>query len=197
MKSIFTFFIALLASLPTIYAQEYEMADITYRACSGIFTDSQGTMGNYTANETFTTTICSPFTSDKMQVSFTQFDLAPGDVLIAYDGDSPSSPLIGVFGSFLSPSVIEGSLTNTSGCLTFVFTSNPSSLGGAGWTAGIVCANDCQTITSSVTTIPAPSADGIIRICQGDTVDIVGNPNFSMSMELDQLQHLRCLTIRS
>ncbi len=125
MKLIFTFFIALLASLPTIYAQEYEMADITYRACSGIFTDSQGTMGNYTANETFTTTICSPFTSDKMQVSFTQFDLAPGDVLIAYDGDSTSSPFIGAFGNFLSPGVIEGSLSNTSGCLTFVFTSNP------------------------------------------------------------------------
>ena len=179
MKLIFTFLIALLASLPTIYAQEYEMADITYRACTGVFTDSGGTANNYTAGDSFTTTICPAFPNNSLQVSFTQFDLAAGDVLIVYDGDSTASPFIGSYGSFLSPAFLEASTTNSTGCLTFVFTSNQSSSTAQGWEAQINCATDCQTITNNITAVPAPDSDGILRICQGDIISFVGTANFA------------------
>lgn len=165
----------------TINAQEFPMADdITYTECSGSFTDSQGLAADYLPGETLTTTFCSPFSTDRTQISFVQFDLAPGDILIAYDGDSTSAPFLGAYGAFLAPGIVEASITNTTGCLTFVFTSNPVSPGGAGWAGNIICIDDCQTITSSVTTVPAPDADGLLRICQGDTVSIVGTPNFSV-----------------
>jgi gliding motility-associated-like protein len=180
MKKIIFSLISIMLSVFAVSAQEFPMDDILYTECSGNFTDSQGLAADYLPGETFTTTFCSPFPTDLTQIAFTQFDLAPGDVLIAYDGDSSNAPFIGAFGSFLAPSIIEASATNPTGCLTFVFTSNPTSPGAPGWSANVICVDNCQTITSAVTTTPAPDADGVLRICQGDTVDMVGNPNFSV-----------------
>ncbi len=181
MKQLITLFFAFFAISLLSYAQEFPMAeDADYSTCSGIFTDSQGAAANYNPGETLTTTICSPFTTDRIRISFNDFDLAQGDVLIAYDGDSVNAPLIGAFGSFLAPTNVEASAANSSGCLTFVFQSNPNGAGAPGWTANIVCVDDCQSISSSVTTVPAADVDGITRICQGDTVTITGTPSFSV-----------------
>jgi subtilisin-like proprotein convertase family protein len=114
-----------------------------------------------------------------VQVNFSLFNLAPGDVLIAYDGDSTSAPFIGSYGSFLSPTLIEASTTNSTGCLTFVFTSNQNSPTAQGWEAQISCTTDCQTITNNITAVPAPDADGILRVCQGDMISFTGSANFA------------------
>jgi gliding motility-associated-like protein len=158
----------------TISAQEFPMADMLYTECSGTFTDSQGVAADYLPDETFTTTICSPFPTDRVQVAFTQFDLAAGDVLIVYDGDSTSAPFLAAYGSFLAPTTILAGNSNTTGCLTFVFTSNPTSPAAAGWSADLSCIDVCQNIQSQVTVTPAPGVDGLVRVCQGDTVTIDG-----------------------
>ncbi|MGB5980667.1 MAG: gliding motility-associated C-terminal domain-containing protein [Nonlabens sp.] len=161
---------------------EYPMGDMNYSQCLGIFTDSQGMAANYLAGESFTTTICSPFTTDRTAVNFTAFDLAPGDVLIIYDGNNASAPFLGAFGSFATPTFIQASNANTSGCLTFVFTSNPVSPTAAGWEANITCIDACQNIESNVVVSPAPEVDGLVRICQGETVTINGTPVFPASV---------------
>ncbi len=174
------FLLLFVLSIFTATAQDYLMSDNSISACSGTFYDTGGASGNYSAGETLTFTICPPFPNNKIQVDFTSFDLAVGDALVAYDGDSINAPLIGAYGSFLSPDLIEATNSNSSGCLTFVFTSNSSSILGTGWQASIFCDTDCQTITSSVTTIPAPNADGVLRICQGDQVSINESSSFSI-----------------
>ena len=196
MKNFTLFLFAMIAAMVSLNAQnpppdppEFPMGDIQYDVCLGTFTDSQGSDLNYLPSETLTTTICSPFPTDRSFVNFTAFDLAPGDVLIAYDGDSASAPFIGAFGSFLAPSLIEASLSNTSGCLTFVFTSNAVSQTAAGWEATIGCIDSCQTIQSQVTVTPSPSIDGVVRICQGDTVTVNGTPVFpSAGTPTEELQ---------
>lgn len=181
MKNTLIVLIAIISSFSPLNAQQYEMSDTTLTACSGNFTDSQGNSRNYLPGETFETTICSFFSTDRSQLDFTQFQLAPGDVLFAYDGDSSAAPLIGQYENSISPGMIEATVSNSSGCLTFVFASDAASPTDLGWNANISCVNDCQTITSQITTIPSRDFDGVLRICQGDTVDLSGNPSFSVN----------------
>ncbi len=180
MKLKITLVLAFLTTFLQLSAQEYRISNGSASTCSGVFTDSGGTANNYEVNESQTFTICPSFPNNRVQVNFSMFDLAAGDILIVYDGNNTSDPFIGSYGSFLAPTIIEASATNSSGCLTFVFTSNPNSPTATGWEAQINCATDCQTISSTTTTIPAASADGIIRLCQGDTVSITGSSSFTV-----------------
>jgi gliding motility-associated-like protein len=162
-------------------AQEFLMGDGRFTTCSGNFLDSGGVTANYTNGEDTVLTFCSPFPTDKMRVVFNSFALASGDLLFIYDGNSvTTSPLLGVFVGNNSPGTRIASAANTSGCLTFRFRSDTSNTA-AGWNATVSCFDNCQTITSAITTTPAPDADGILRICQGETVNFVGNANFSNS----------------
>ncbi len=180
MKPIFFILTVIITSLSSLVAQEYTMANTSITACSGNFADSQGITRNYSPGESFETTICSFFSTDRTQLDFTQFQLAPGDILYAYDGDSSAAPLIGQYQNSTSPGLIEASISNNSGCLTFVFTSDATSPTDLGWNANISCISDCQTITSQVSTVPSRGFDGVLRICQGDTVDLSGVPSFSV-----------------
>ena len=180
MKAIFIILTVVAMSLSTLVAQEYTMANTSITACSGNFADSQGTTRNYLSGETFETTICSFFSTDRTQLDFTQFQLAPGDILFVHDGDSSAAPLIGQYQNSTSPGLIEASVSNSSGCLTFVFTSDATSPTDLGWNANISCISDCQTIISQVSTVPSRDFDGFLRICQGDTVDLSGIPSFSI-----------------
>lgn len=164
----------------SVNAQEFLMGVGNFTTCSGNFLDSGGVTGNYANGEDAVITFCSPFATDKIQVSFNSFALASGDILFVYDGNSITAPLLGVFVGNNSPNIRTASAANTSGCLTFRFRSD-STNNAAGWNATIACIDNCQTITSAVTTTPAPDADGILRVCQGETVNFVGNPNFSVS----------------
>ncbi|MGB5980799.1 MAG: proprotein convertase P-domain-containing protein [Nonlabens sp.] len=188
-KSIAAVFIIL--SLTFSKAQEIAISDgNNISTCSGLFTDSGGTANSYSADENLTFTIYPSFPNYRTQVDFSLFDLAAGDVLIVYDGDSTSSPFIGSYGSFLAPTTIAASLNNSTGSLTFVFTSNASSSTAAGWEGQITCNTDCQTITSGITVLPAPDVDGILRVCQGEVIDIAGNPMFSDNASGSSTQYL-------
>ena len=102
--------------------------------CTGTFFDSGGAFGNYGNGESFTHTICSN-AGNCVAVNFTSFDLESGfDELTIHDGPSAASPVIGIYSGTSSP----GTVPSTSGCLTFVFTSD-GSVTRAGWQANISC----------------------------------------------------------
>ncbi len=106
--------------------------------CSGNhFYDNGGATGNYANNSNDTTVICASTPGDIVEVVFNSFNLENGwDDLYVYDGDNTSSALIGVFsGTTIPGPFLAGS---TSGCLTFVFTSD-GSVNRPGWDATVNC----------------------------------------------------------
>src|SRR5690554_27606 len=141
--------------------------------CSGTFYDSGGNGSNYGSSENNTFTIC-PDNGGMTNVDFTSFELENGwDFLTIYDGNSTSAPTLGSYTGTAGPGFVAATTSNTSGCLTFVFSSDPSS-NYAGWSANIACTQPCQDIIANAIFSPAPDGDGIIRICQGTAVTMNG-----------------------
>jgi gliding motility-associated-like protein len=150
-------------------------------ACTGTFYDS-GITGSYSNNLNQTFTICPSTPGARLNVNFSSFALESSyDYLTIYDGNSTSAASLGTFTGSVGPGNISASVNNASGCLTFRFTSD-GSVTYAGWVAAISCILPCQTITSNfISSNPAPQSDGIIRVCQGQSVSFSGNGTFSSS----------------
>ena len=102
------------------------------------FYDSGGATGNYQNSENITSIICPNNAGDVVTVVFNSFSLAAGDNLVIRDGNLPTSPIVGTYSGTNIPPSFSASATNTSGCLTFVFTSTASGVS-AGWNATIYC----------------------------------------------------------
>ena len=167
----------------SLTAQVYVIEDgVTINACSGIFVDTGGETNSYSGNESITYTICPEFAGQKVQLQFTTFVTQEGaDFMTVYDAADALDPTTS-FGDFSgSPDVsVFVSATNTSGCLTFVFTSN-GGVNFEGWTADISCFEPCQDMTAVLeSSNPAPNAEGEIIICSGGDVDFVGGGIFSI-----------------
>ena len=169
---------------------EYIITNDTVTACNGLFYDSGGAAngsdpGNYQNNENFTYTIC-PLTSDQsVQLSFTQFETQNNvDILTIYNADNALDPttILGEWSGTDSPGTVVPTLTNTSGCLTVVFTSN-SSVNFPGWRANIQCIDppaECQTIVSQLdSALPLPNAEDVIQVCVGEDITLTGSGQFS------------------
>jgi gliding motility-associated-like protein len=106
--------------------------------CGGNFVDTGGPTGNYANNANYSSTICPINPGDQVTVTFTAFNTQLNtDILKVYDGNSTSGTLLGTYSGPTLPPVITSSSPN--GCLTFVFTSNGSTVG-AGWLASVSCA---------------------------------------------------------
>ena len=138
-------------------AQNYLMSNTNVSTCAGNFYDSGGGGANYGLNQNTTMTLCSNTAGQCIRVSFTAFNLENSfDFLRIYNGPNTASPLIGSYTGTTSPGVVTG----TSGCLTFVFTSD-GSINHAGWTASISCVT-CAAGGSCLQTCnggPAPAND--------------------------------------
>lgn len=111
----------------------YNMSSGTVNTCSGVFYDAGGVSSNYLPNENRVQTFCSD-NGQKIQFNFNNLAFLMADSLWAYDGNSVSSPLIGIFvnGSRVEP------ITSSGTCLTFRFKSD-NSAENAGWSAAISC----------------------------------------------------------
>lgn len=117
----------------SIFGQTYNNPNSTNNTCTGTFRDQGGT-GNYANNLDRTTTFCSN-AGNCVRVNFTAFNIENGwDFLYIYDGPTTASTLIGTYTGTASP----GTVTSSTGCLTFRFTSD-GSVPGIGWTANISC----------------------------------------------------------
>ncbi|ARN77605.1 hypothetical protein BST97_06140 [Nonlabens spongiae] len=141
--------------------------------------DSGGRSGNYGNNENSLATFCPDISTDQIQLDIQTLDLAAGDVLTIYDGDSTSAPVLftGTAGD-AAPGLLQATNATPTGCLTLTFTSNGSGTA-RGFFGRRSCFNPCQAISPTVVTNPPMDGDGIVRICQGDTVDFNGSAVFS------------------
>ncbi|MUU79912.1 PKD domain-containing protein, partial [Winogradskyella sp. HL2-2] len=158
------------------------MQNGTFNRCApDKFYDSGGEFGPYEDNEDYTITICPQSTDDFIIIDFLEFSTQLNqDVLTIYDGDDITAPLIGTYSGVVSPGTVSASDSNTSGCLTFVFTTNDSG-NTTGWDADILCAMPCQDITASIdSTVPEANNTGVISILPGDSVDFSGSATFSL-----------------
>lgn len=117
-------------------AQVYEAPSGINYTCTGIYTDSGGTNGNYNSSENITSTFCSNDGSN-IEFVFTVFSIESGwEFLNIYDGTDNTGPSLGSWTGSTLPSGIQ----STSGCITFVFTSD-GSVTDDGWVATIQCMN--------------------------------------------------------
>lgn len=149
-------------------------------ACSGLFLDPGGN-NMYGNSQTVVYTLCPSTAGAKLQAAFSYFQLESSDQLQIFNGNSTAAPLIGTYSGTTSPGTVLASASNTTGCLTFRFTSDGSVVY-PGWIAAISCILPCQTITANwVSSNEAPEGDGVIRICQGQSVNFVGSGTFSSS----------------
>jgi subtilisin-like proprotein convertase family protein len=158
----------------------------TVTTCSGTFYDSGGASEDYSNNENRTLTICPTTAGNRVGANFTSFDTERNyDYLYVYDGPNTSSPSLGVYTGTLGPGQVRATPNNPTGCITFRFVSDGSSLFGSrrpGWRADLSCLTPCPTIlTSIVSSTPAKQADNVIRVCQGATVNFVGTATFTPS----------------
>ncbi|WP_245940368.1 choice-of-anchor L domain-containing protein, partial [Winogradskyella pacifica] len=164
------------------FSQDLLMQDGTFNRCApDLFYDSGGELGSYSDNESYVTTICAENSGDRVSVNFVEFlTQLNQDFLTIYDGDDVSADIIGVYTGVSSPGFVSASESNTSGCLTFAFTSNESG-NIDGWVAEIICITPCQDIIPSINnTIPIPNESGVIGILPGETVDFFGSAMFSL-----------------
>ena len=177
MKLLLSAFFSLVSCVA--FAQDINMQNGTFTQCGGVLYDSGGN-SDYSNNETFALTICPPNAGQFTKLEFTTFDTeANTDILIIFDGQSISDPVIGNYSGSTSPGVIQA--TNTSGCLTLGFVSDLATTS-IGWTANISCYEPCQTIISQIdTAIPAPNSDGFIRVCPNQQITLTGSGQFGTS----------------
>lgn len=152
------------AALFTVQAQDFIIEDgETVDTCEGTFYDTGGATGNYSANENITYTICSDDPNGVLTVDFTSWQVEGGwDDFLIYDGDNTSAPLIYSYTAAGNPApgFIQVSAANTSGCLTFNFTSD-GSVQQNGWAASISCPCMLLELSSTVATDDA-TLDGSV-----------------------------------
>lgn len=172
-----------LTGLATAWAQVYEIDNFngqTVNNCSGKFYDSGGQFGFYQNNENYTITFCPSNPNTSIRLDFLQFNLSPGEQLCVYDGTNTSAPSFGCFNSTTPATAAQASSSNSTGCLTFTFTSNASGTA-SGWEADISCVLPCQTVLSELrNSNPAavPAVNGYIDVCLGQTVQLFGGGQY-------------------
>ncbi|NJK83141.1 MAG: hypothetical protein HC912_04285 [Saprospiraceae bacterium] len=172
MKKHFTIIPIFVLYLSSIYAQTMTLLPTNGQAkqvkqCDGFVFDDGGEVASYNDDigaRTDIATICpTTASSSVIRIEFTQFDVAPGDQLLAYDGINTSAPLFSATapaGTGVGASVsnspgggnIQASCFNRSGCITLALTVNGDRIRGAGFRGRVTCsprvgtALDCSRI---------------------------------------------------
>lgn len=162
------------------FSQDVIMQNGTINTCSGTFYDSGGPSNNYSDNESLVFTICPETIGQRSKVEFVEFFTELNtDNLKVYNGDSTNDVIFGTFsGTNDMPSIFVATVNNTTGCLTFEFTSDGST-NSSGWAANISCLEPCQDITAQLdSTNPTPNTDGFIDVCIGDLITFNGSGTF-------------------
>ncbi len=149
MKKLFVLLV-LLVCVGHSYSASYNMSNTSQTVTCGStdnFFDSGGA-GNYANSQSFTMTISPSTAGQYVSVNFASFNLEAGyDYLYIYDGTNTSARLIGAFNG----NVAVGTITSTTGSLTFRFTSDGGTVA-AGWSATVSCSGSAGTPTIAVNT---------------------------------------------
>ncbi|MFK8010092.1 MAG: PKD domain-containing protein [Saprospiraceae bacterium] len=176
--SVLIFFTPIIFFAQTIYV----MDGTPVTACNGLFTDSGGDMNFYMNDEDLTTTICPTNTETIIKLTFdAEPSIGPGDTLCFFDGNSVNAPLLTCLPQMNGLLFeVEGTATNTSGCITVSFKSDDV-YPAMGWSANISCVAPCQAFDAQIlsSTPPVIPVDtGYIDLCLGDSVFLSGTANF-------------------
>ncbi|MDR9401489.1 MAG: PKD domain-containing protein, partial [Psychroflexus sp.] len=159
-------------------AQDFLMQNGSINTCSGTFYDSGGANDDYSSNENLTYTICpDDSSSERIVVTFSEFQTPGGtDVMTVYDGaDTSGTQLAQLTGNVVNPAdgdaplELTASDENTSGCLTFVFSSDQF-LETDGWVASLSCREPCALIDNSFSVSPSIFVDPNYRVCKDDEI---------------------------
>ena len=172
---------ALLAS-GNAKAQFFIIEDGTVFTCSGAFKDdgddpNTGVGNPYLPGNNYTFTICPDTPGQVVRIDFAAFSLfeSPNpnnsDYLSIFDGDDATANSLGSYtGNQLQGLPVTATINNPSGCLTFVFNSNPNGGGIApGWEGLISCTTPCATPIANyefIDPLPQGEADAI-GVCLG------------------------------
>ncbi|MFM7727157.1 MAG: CUB domain-containing protein, partial [Flavobacteriales bacterium] len=120
--------------------------------------------GPYTDTD-YTLVLCPDTPGDVVQLSFSAFALQTSpnannsDYLSIYDGNSTAAPSLGDYtGNSIQGLQVTGTVNNTSGCLTLVFSANgAANAGSPGFEAAIQCTTPCANpIAASEIVSPQP-----------------------------------------
>jgi hypothetical protein len=152
-----------------VFGQIFLIENGTVNTCTGVFQDDGGT-GSYAPGSTFTFTLCPDNPGDVISVQFVAFSLfqSPNpnnsDYLAIFDGDNTGEATLGSYtGDALQGIPVTGTVVNTTGCMTFVFTSGANSPGNfPGWEALISCTTPCDNPTAA-SEISDPAPDGAFQ----------------------------------
>ncbi len=164
----------------------YCLDNITIQTCSGVLFDAGG--GNAYPDQTFTMTICPDTPGDVIQLDFTAFSLqtspnaSSSDYLSIFDGDNVNEASLGDnTGNSLQGLQVTGTVNNTTGCLTLVFTDNGTpNVNSPGFQANIQCTTPCANPTAGFSvTAPSPAPmGGNISTCIGTPITLNGSASF-------------------
>jgi len=128
--------------------REY-MTDCHQDSCTGQIHDFGGPYKNYYNDEDYTFTIDPPGATS-LTFDFTEFDVELNyDYLYIYDGSDDSAPQIP--GSPFTGTVSPGTITSSTGAMTFKFTSDGATTS-PGFIANWTCTQDNTPPTTNVTT---------------------------------------------
>ncbi len=163
-----------------LFAQTVVLGDTMVNACAGQFTDSGGFGASYAAGENTVMTLCPDGTDTHLQLSFSRYELTPGDRLCLYDGPDTTATLITCLegGQSGTPVTIQATAANPSGCLTIHFESSGAA---AGWEANLDCIGRCQTIIAQLDSIFPSAFNGdpsFSALCPGDQLQVYGGAAF-------------------
>lgn len=191
--SIVVFILGLLL-IPPAQGQIIHIDNGSVTTCGGTFVDDDGgTVGGpYSPGESYVFTICPDNPGDVVSLQFHAFSLyqSPNpqnsDYLSIFDGNSTDANSLGSYtGTSLHGLPVTGTVNNASGCLTFVFNSNPNgNINGAfpGWEAEISCTTPCDNPTSNAVILdpaPLPGVGQSIGVCAGDPITFKDNGSFA------------------
>jgi len=145
--------------------------------------------GPYTDTD-YTWTLCPDTPGDVVQLTFSAFALQTSpnpnnsDYLSVFDGNSTAAPSLGDYtGNSIQGLQITGTVSNTSGCLTLVFSANGlANASSPGFEAQVQCTTPCANPTSA-SKIVTPSPDNptvqTVSVCLGDPVTFGDNGSFA------------------
>ncbi len=161
-----------------------------YTVCSATFYDSGGSGSNYSNSESKTTVFCPSTAGQCMKAVFTSFNLEDNfDYLSVYDGNSTSAPMIlGSSFTASSPGTITATSINTTGCLTFKFSSDGATVS-SGWSANITCGSCVAAPSVAV----QQDCYGAVTICGNQSIpgNSLGSGNYNDANQ--GLGNLGCL----
>ncbi|MFK7979643.1 MAG: T9SS type A sorting domain-containing protein [Saprospiraceae bacterium] len=147
-----------------------------------------------------TLTICPPNETKRIFVTFTAFEVAPGDTLYVYEADSVQANRRIAAYSGAGVSATGGwvqSECNPTGCLTFEFATNGDNAKGRGWESWVSCQDleatniVCPAISSAA--LACGEAYAIVPIQAPDSLNICGDPIDTFCLTIYNAQGMACL----